>query len=940
MFFKKLGFTGLLLLQVTCLLAQVTLTGNIRDQETNETLIGVNVVLKGTTTGATTDLDGNFAIPYEGTFPVTLSISFIGYQTQDVEVASAEQKIKLKLSTDDLQLDVVDIVDSRLTEKQKESPTTVESMDIIAIKETPAANFYDGLGALKGVDLTAASLGFKVVNTRGFNSTRPVRSLQLIDGMDNQAPGLNFSVGNFAGASELDVQKVELIVGANSALYGPNAFNGVINITTKDPFLHQGFSVMGKVGERNLRETAIRYAHAFTNSDGKDKLGFKVNFSYMAANDWEATNYQPTDQSAFGTDNWGGYDAINIYGDEAPPNGANEFLGLLSQRNNPGLRAIYRTGYSEIDLVDYDTRNLKANAALHYKITNDVEAIYNYNYGTGTTVYQGDNRYSLKGLQIHQHKVEIRKPGKFFIRAYHTAEDAGDSYDAVFTALLLQDASKSDADWTREYVSYWTRNLSGRVQALPGFPDPNDPQFTQDWFGDTRDSTQNSAFAVMQMFNDSLVRWHKEAREAADGEGNLGFFEPYYEPGTERFQEKFDEITSKKTFGEGGSGFFDRSKLSHIQGEYIMEPGFATFLLGGNYRQYNPNSEGTIFIDTGNTVIVNREFGAYASVEKRVLDSNLILTMTSRLDKNENFDFLVSPAASAVYKLDEKHTFRLSFSSAIRNPTLQDQYLFYNVGRAILIGNLNGVDSLVTLPSLFSAFDGEAFSSDSLEYFNVDPVRPERVRTIEIGYKGTLFNNLFVDASYYYSWYTDFLGFKIGADVDIDPSINQITNTQVLRVSANSPDQVTTQGFSVGLNYYFEKFYAINGNYSWNRLDRQGSTDPIIPAFNTPEHKFNIGVSGRDIKTKIGSLDIRNYGFNINYKWVQGFQFEGSPQFTGFIPSYDMVDVQVNKRIPQLQLTFKLGASNVLNNEAFQAYGGPTIGRMGYFSVLFELDRL
>lgn len=84
--------------------------------------------------------------------------------------------------------------------------------------------------------MTTASLGFKVINTRGFNSTSPVRSLQIIDGVDNQAPGLNFSLGNFLGSSELDVLKVDIVVGASGAYYGPNAFNGVISMETKSPF--------------------------------------------------------------------------------------------------------------------------------------------------------------------------------------------------------------------------------------------------------------------------------------------------------------------------------------------------------------------------------------------------------------------------------------------------------------------------------------------------------------------------------------------------------------------------------------------------------------------------------------------------------------------------------------------------------------------------------
>ena len=150
----------------------------------------------------------------------------------------------------------------------------------------------------------------------------------------------------------------------------------------------------------------------------------------------------------------------------------------------------------------------------------------------------------------------------------------------------------------------------------------------------------------------------------------------------------------------------------------------------------------------------------------------------------------------------------------------------------------------------------------------------------------------------------------------------------VYRVATNSQDIVTTAGVSVGVNYYIGKYFAATGNYSWNKLDRHGSTDPLIPAFNTPEHKFNIGFNGRNIN---------NFGFNINYKYVQGFTFEGSPQFTGQIPSYDLLDVQVNKFFPKLYSTVKLGASNVLENKHYEVYGGPLIGRMVYLSVLVEL---
>jgi len=246
--------------------SQFLVKGQISDKLTKEKLIGANIVWKKENLGVSTDLNGQFEITIPSNkFPVELTISYMGYSTQKIDIKKDEWNknkgiYNIYLKSDNKLIKEVKIIDSRLTEKQKESPLTVESLDILAIKETPSANFYDGLGALKGVDISAASLGFKIINTRGFNSTSPVRSLQIIDGVDNQAPGMNFSLGNFLGSSELDILKVEIIQGASSAYFGPNAFNGVIKMDTKNPFIHTGLSVQQKFGSRNLFENSIRLA--------------------------------------------------------------------------------------------------------------------------------------------------------------------------------------------------------------------------------------------------------------------------------------------------------------------------------------------------------------------------------------------------------------------------------------------------------------------------------------------------------------------------------------------------------------------------------------------------------------------------------------------------------------------------------------------------------
>lgn len=907
--------------------AQSILRGEILDGTSGDPLIGASVLVKGTTTGTVTEADGSWSLTVSG-LPTILQISYIGFAPTEIEVTTTEQDLRVSLGDNAVTTDVIEVKGRRISEKQQQAALTVETLDAIAIKETAAANFYDGLGSLKDVDLTAASLGFKIVNTRGFNSTNPVRSLQIIDGVDNQSPGLNFSLGNFLGASELDVNRVNLVVGASSAFYGPNAFNGVISIETKDPFLQRGLSVQLKAAERNLFEGGIRWADAINNKDGQPWMAYKLNLFGFRADDWVADNYDPVFGTELGRDNPGGYDAVNRYGDE--------FNRSFSFPSVNGLGTIRRPGYEETDLVDYDSENLKAGVAFHFRLNpkrtlESTELLVGSNYSTGTTVYQGDNRFSLKGIQFFQHKIELRNRDNFFIRAYATHEDAGETYDPYFTALRLQDLHKDDGQWQSEYRNIWIRFMQPQISSLENFPECSGCSIPE------RRQAEREFYATAEV-QALLPGLHEQARERVAVSSGFGTQDRFV-PGTARFQEAFDSITST-LLGQGGTRFFDKSALYHIHGEkqfrQLWQPNESSFLdltVGGNFRQFTPDSRGTILLDTMGRDINTSEFGLYGGGTMS-LKNRFKLSASLRADKNQNFDLLFSPAASIVYTPGDNTTLRASFSSAIRNPTLNDQYLFYNVGRAILLGNLNGVQDLVTVESFVDVINQPRPDVSQFDYFDVEPIRPEKVRTFEVGARSTVGKSLYFDATYYFSRYTDFIGFNLGLDVATFQGA--ISNAQAYRVSANARDVVTTQGFSIGSNYYFANYFSLNGNYSWNILNTE-TDDPIIPAFNTPEHKFNIGLSGRNIPLTILGYALQDLGANMNYKWVDSFIFEGSPQFTGPIQSYGMLDAQVNFTLPKIKTTIKLGASNLLDEQVFQVYGGPRIGRLAYISVTYNL---
>ncbi len=183
---------------------------------------------------------------------------------------------------------------------------------------------------LKGVDLTTSSLTFRTISTRGFNGSGNLRFNQLVDGMDNQAPGLNFSVGNIIGLTELDVDNVELLQGASSALYGSGGMNGTLLMNSKSPFKYQGLSFQVKQGFMHFDDPArdnatpyydwsLRYAKKIG-----EKFAFRVSGQFVKADDWQATDYRNLQRNNVFSSLKDGdrntdpnYDGVNVFGDEA-----------------------------------------------------------------------------------------------------------------------------------------------------------------------------------------------------------------------------------------------------------------------------------------------------------------------------------------------------------------------------------------------------------------------------------------------------------------------------------------------------------------------------------------------------------------------------------------------------------------------------------------------
>jgi len=223
---------------------QLLISGTITDKQSGEPLAGVNIKVKDRMVGTVSST------------PLVLQISMIGYQTQYITVETSISDLHIEMAEQVYMGQEIVVAASRVEESVLQSSVSVEKMDIRAVNHTAAPNFYDALANLKGVDMNTHSLLFKFPNARGFNGEANFRFNQLVDGIDNAPPGLSFAAGNIFGVSQLDVESVEMIMGASSALYGPGGMNGTMLITSKNPFDYPGLSASVQTGLMNIGSSA------------------------------------------------------------------------------------------------------------------------------------------------------------------------------------------------------------------------------------------------------------------------------------------------------------------------------------------------------------------------------------------------------------------------------------------------------------------------------------------------------------------------------------------------------------------------------------------------------------------------------------------------------------------------------------------------------------
>ncbi|RNI31675.1 TonB-dependent receptor [Rufibacter latericius] len=927
----------------------VEISGRVTDQASKEPLPGVSVYVRGTVTGTATNLDGSFSLKTRLKFPFTLVVSLVGFQPQEFAITEPGSRLDIALVTQTLLGKEVVVTASRVEESILKSPVAIEKLDIRAIKETPAPSFYDALENVKGVQMTTSSLTFKVPNTRGFNIPNNFRFMQLVDGVDMQAATLGVPLGNAIGPTELDIESVEITPGAASALYGMNAINGMANLITKSPFLYQGLSVYQKTGVNHvdgidaepsiLSEVAVRYAKALN-----DNFAFKVNASYMNGTDWRsntATDQNPNNLNTAnplfpelsGANN-PAYDAWNKYGDEN--NNAVTISGVQYGGKNQTF-LVRRTGYWEKDVVSPRVDNLKFDASLHYRLSDNAELSYGYRIGKMDGVFQRGNKIQLDNVVVQNHRLEL-KGANYFLRSYVSLENTGDSYNVKPMVDNLDITSGgSNSEWGAKYKTALQTQL---------------------------DAGTDLAAAMLL------------ARQAADA-GRV-------QPGTPEFNALKNTIRGINNWDHGkviagapatgGALLTQKSRLYHTdaQWDFADQIKFANLLVGADARVYEVIPDGNNFVDfsrpieqrtqPGGNNVYYKKFGAFAQLTKTFLADRLKLFGSLRVDYNPEFDPKLNPRVAAVYTLSESHNFRVSYQNGFRFPALFEAVSYVNNGNVRRVGGLPYIneglgylDNSYTLASVnefnaavnkdvtagLTANEAALKNRQVLQITSLSATRPEQINSFEVGYKSVLFDNkLVLDIDAYTNVYDGFLGqvevavpksntVQVGTDEAVVAMLAANRNGQQTRyrVYTNAKNKYNNYGSSLGLTYNFYQKFTLSGNVNYNAIKTNEEKDIFVTAFNTPNWITNVSIGNREI--------LKNLGFNVVFRWQESFLWE-SPLANGKVPAYSTVDAQVTYRVPESKITIKTGGTNIFNQRFIQYAAGPTIGGLYYVALTVD----
>ena len=355
-----------------------SISGTVTDAATGQPLLGTNILVRGTNTGATTNENGYYKLELEPD-NYTIEVFFIGYETltRDITIQAGEDmEMDFSLEPSASVMDEVVVSANRRPQKITRAPATVNVITSKQIEDFPGPNPGELAARQKGVDFVRTGVQGTGINIRGFNSAFNSKNLQVEDGRISSLVATGLPLGSFTTITKEDIERVEIILGPNAALYGPNAHNGLVNTLTKDPRTSEGLDLI--VGAGNQKQFTARGRYAM---EVNDNLAFKV---------------------------WG----ERTQGEEF------EYVDSVY---------VGTTAYDELDL-DRDFSTTKYGAAVYYGLNETSDLIASYGHSNNSNLgVTNAGRNQIKDWSIDYLQLKYVSP-HFYGNLYHTWSKTEDTY--------------------------------------------------------------------------------------------------------------------------------------------------------------------------------------------------------------------------------------------------------------------------------------------------------------------------------------------------------------------------------------------------------------------------------------------------------------------------------------------------------------------------------
>ena len=948
----------------TAVVAQTQVSGTVVDNN-GQPVPGASVVLDSNT-GTVTDFDGNFTLNTSQTPPFTITVSSVGLETKSLTVSSSAQALSITLGASSTELDEIVVSASRIAQRLFESPVTVEKFSTRDIQATPSADYFNGLANLKSVNVLEAGLVFSQISLRGFTDIYNEGLVTLVDGMNNQAPVFGFGVGNLIGLHDIDVQSVEILPGAASALYGADAYKGIVFINSKNPFDHEGVDISYRRGQTEQDAAGINMFEDFAIRMGgkiNDKLAIKATVSHKWGTEWAAEDYRHTENrniiEGYSTNN-PDYNAVNVEGeqaftsarifrllaDQAPASLASGLLQLSDIAPNY-FDTIYTTGYNLVDLMGNDTYNTKGNFAINYRPNSKTEISVQSLIGTGKApLYTGATVYNLDKVLVQQHKLEL-KSGGLKAKFFYTHEDAGNTSITGYDAVNVANAQPGglEGGWGNAYINTYLGGIAmsqgiplnmALLGVLGGIQTHIQTTYGQVLAG-VIPASDLAALSINDLFGDTTPL-HVAARAAANANMLM--------PGTEAFNQALASSRSNSLQIGTGSIVQDLSKIFNYEVDYDFgeKLEFGNLIVGGSYRNYELATGGTLYTDYDAPIEYN-EYGAYAQLKKTMMDDKLTVTASARYDKQsvlESGNF--TPRLGFLFNLSENQNIRLTAQTGFRNPTNQDKFIGLNQRSFFILGNERGsIDrfntGLVELDNgSIGSFTGNYVMNNSVNQLDnsvadLNFAKPETVSTVELGYRYNSSGFTF-DISGYYNAYKD----KIAGVYVYTPLVDATYTTAAaamaggnffeFQVDSNIDNDFSAYGLSFEAIKTLTPSLTANLIYEYNDLDY--TPDPVVEvnmSWNTPEHRLKAGLNYRlDDVINISA----NGRYNSEYYYESSF-------FNTDVPENVVLDAKLSIAMDNFNSILEIGGNNIGGDNYIAIPGSGLVGTTYYAALKMSL---